>query len=237
MNGMIRSRNSLAAIALLLGILLSACGDNKPDEKPKTVEQTIREIGATFAKAEALEFDLQTEKLPSDINGIKSAVGQGNRSPAFIGNVDLITGGASVGAEIIAVDGKVWAKTGLSPEMLLIDPVALDAPDPALLVGTGDDGLVAIFSSATGLAMKGKSREGNLVLQTITGNVPGELMAGLLPTASRKSDFLVEFRVTEKGTFHDLYMTGEFYQGHQTTYRLKMNVPTEPVTVTPPTIP
>ncbi|NLC98783.1 MAG: LppX_LprAFG lipoprotein [Actinomycetales bacterium] len=230
-----RSLSLLFVFSLVAGLTLGACSEAKPKEKARTAEQIIQDIGDEFATANDLEFDLNTEKLPGDVNGIKNAVGAGNRSPAFIGTVDLITGGVAVGAEIIAADGQGWAKTGLSPDMLLIDPAALDAPEPALLVGTGDNGLVAIFSSATGLSAKGKSREGNLVLETITGTVPGELMAGLLPTASAKSSFSVEFRVTEKGAFHDLYMTGEFYQGHKTTYRLKMSIPTEPVVVIQPT--
>ena len=215
-------------------LMLSACGGTKDAEKAKTVEETIADINTEFAEAEYLSFELTTDKLPSDINGIKNAIGSGNRSPAFKGTVDLVTGGVAVGADIAALNGEVWAKTGLSPEFLLIDPADIDAPNPALLVGTGDDGLVAIFSSAEGLKSEGKSREGNLVLETITAKVPGKLMASLLPTASAKSDFVVEFRVTEKGAFHDLRMTGEFYKGHKTTYRLKMDVLDEPVTVTKP---
>lgn len=214
--------------------VLSACGNTKDAEEAKTIEETIADIGAQFAEAENLGLELTTDKLPSDINGIKNAIGSGNRSPAFKGTVDLVTGGVAVGAEIAALDGEVWAKTGLNPEFLLIDPAELDAPDPAKLVGTGDDGLVAIFSSAENLESKGKSREGNLVLETITATVPGKLMASLLPTASAKSDFVVEFRVTEKGAFHDLRMTGEFYKGHKTTYRLKMKVLSEAVTVQKP---
>lgn len=225
-------RSSFVLVTSLL--ILSACGDPKEAEESKTIEETIADINTEFAEAEYLRFELTTEKLPSDVNGIKNAIGSGNRSPAFIGTVDLITGGSAVGAEIVALDGEVWAKTGLNPTFLLIEPADLDAPDPALLVGTGDDGLVAIFSAAEDLESDGKSREGNLVLETITATVPGELMASLLPTASAKSDFTVDFRVTEKGAFHDLRMTGEFYKGHKTTYRLKMTVLDEPVTVKKP---
>lgn len=224
----------LTVVLLLAVPMLSACGNAKEAEETKTIEETIADIHTEFAEAEYLGFELTTDKLPSDINGIKNAVGSGNRSPAFVGTVDLVTGGVAVGAEIAALDGEVWAKTGLNPEFLLIDPAELDAPNPALLVGTGDDGLVAIFSAAENLESEGKSREGNLVLETITATVPGELMASLLPTASAKSDFAVEFRVTEKGAFHDLRMTGEFYKGHETTYRLKLEILEEPVTVKKP---
>lgn len=222
------------AVLFASAFMLSACAAAKEAEEPKTIEETLADISTEFAEAEYLGFELTTDKLPSDINGIKNAIGSGNRSPAFKGTVDLVTGGVAVGAEIAALNGQVWAKTGLNPEFLLIDPAEIDAPDPALLVGTGDDGLVAIFSSAKNLESEGKSREGNLVLETITAKVSGKLIARLLPTASAKSDFTVEFRVTEKGAFHDLRITGEFYKGHETTYRLKMDVLSDPVTVTKP---
>lgn len=215
-------------------LLLGACSSAAPEEKEKSIEEVIADIHQEFAEADGLSFELTTEKLPSDVNGLKNAIGEGNRTPAFSGTVDLINAGVTVGAEVRALDGEVWALTGLNPEFLLIDPAEIDAPDPAQLVGTGDNGLVSIFGEATNLESDGKSREGNLVLETITATVPGELMATLLPTASAKSDFKVNFRVTEKGAFHDLRMTGEFYKGHQTTYRLKMSITKEPVVVTKP---
>ncbi|TXJ07917.1 MAG: LppX_LprAFG lipoprotein [Aeromicrobium sp.] len=231
--------NRLVAIVVTLvacsGLVLSGCSESAPKEDKKTVQETISDIGTEFAEAKYLEFALTTEKLPSDVNGIKSAIGSGNRTPAFVGDIDLVTGGTAVGAEVISRDGEVWAKTAVGgPLFLKIDPASIDAPDPALLVGTSNDGLVAIFDQATELKSDGKSREGNLVLETIVGTLPGSLFADLLPTASGKNPFTVKFRVTEQGAFHDLMVTGEFYRGNTTTYRLKISIPEEPVVIPQP---
>ncbi len=225
----------VSSVLLCASLALAGCSQSAPKEEQKTVQETISDIGVEFAEAKYLEFALTTEKLPSDVNGIKSAIGSGNRTPAFVGDIDLVTGGTAVGAEVISLNGEVWAKTAVGgPLFLKIDPASIDAPDPALLVGTSNDGLVGIFDQATDLKSDGKSREGNLVLETIVGTLPGSLFADLLPTASGKKPFTVKFRVTEKGTFHDLMVTGEFYRGNKTTYRLKISIPEKPVTIPQP---
>lgn len=224
--------------ALILGICvvalsLGACGKDDGRAKLSPAEQ-IASIGDSLAEAETLEFSLVTEAIPDGIQGLLSAKGVGNREPAFKGTVELVTGGVKLPAEIVARDGIVWAKTGLNPRFVEVDPADLAAPDPSDLVGTAQDGLVRIFKEAENLEADGRSREGNLVLNNIKGTLPGSLFAELLPSAQGKNPYDVVYRVTDAGKLHDVRATGEFYKGHVLTYRLKMAPGPDSVTVERP---
>lgn len=225
---------TLVVTLLSVGLMLAACGSSSEGLK-KSAQEQIDAIHDELVAAEAFDLALTTDKLPSDTSGLLTAIGKGNRSPAFDGQAKLVNGGATIEADLIAVDGEVWAKTGFSPAFMKIDPTSLKAPNPATLVGTGEDGLATLFSSATALKKTGETREGSLVLHKIVGTVPGTVMATLIPTASEENDFDVTFRVTDKGHLHDLTMTGPFYATSTTTYRLTIEALDTTVEISAPT--
>ena len=69
------------------------------------------------------------------MTGLLSAKGKGNHSPAFDGKVKVVTGGSSLDADVIAVEGKVYAKTSFAPVFLTIDPATPQGARPRLAAG------------------------------------------------------------------------------------------------------
>lgn len=223
-----------AAVAALL--LVTGCtGGDDPDETVSP-EDRLAHAAEAIEQAPSLEISLRTDRLPTGTRGLLSADGVGDHSPAFDGEVQVVAGGATIGAEIVSVDGKVWAKTGLSPVWAPLDPADFGAPDPADLVGVdADSGLAGLLGHTDDLRGGEKSRDRELVLTEVTGTIPGERIAALIPTADDAGEFRVTYRLTDEDTLHDATLTGPFYAGaDEVTYTLSLTPRDEPATIGAP---
>lgn len=230
---MFTSRRVLTAIALAAALTLGACSGGSGGD----AEKQLAAAADVLANAEAIDFSISTTALPSGEKGLLSAEGTANHSPAFQGEVKAVAGGITIGAEVIATDGKVWAKTGFSPVFMSLDPERLGAPDPASLVGTKDNpGITGWISSTVEAKVDGKSRDGKDVYTKITGTIPGKEVAALLPSAAADSDFQVVYRLNSDGELHDMKVTGAFYGSDvdDVTYTLKAKPLSDPVAIEAP---
>lgn len=188
----------------------------------------------TIDAAERIDVTLTTEKLPSGVTGLLSAEGFGNRTPAFSGQVTVVTGGASLDADVVAVDGQVYAKTSFAPVFLSIDPKTLGAPDPADLIGTSGEGLSSVLT-ATKPTGSDRTREGSDVLTTISGTIPGSTVANLLTTASDTGTFKVTYTLEDDDVLRSAKITGPFYRGKaNVTYVLTLKASDEPADISKP---
>lgn len=222
----------------VLFVLTACSGGSGESTSSATAAERLETAATTLSEAEGLTIGLTTEQLPSGVSGLLSAKGEGNHSPAFAGTVTVSAGGSSIDAEVIAVGGKVWVKTGFSPDFLTIDPATLGAPDPAALVGTGPgDGLLSLFGATADPTAGKDSRDGAVVLTTITGTVPGSTVVSLLSSADEDASYQVEYRLTDDDELHDATITGPFYGGSSVTYRLTMSPTDGPVSVEAPVRP
>lgn len=216
---------------LLTAAVLAGCSDDAaaeltPAERLSAAQQVIDD-------AASFNVDLNATELPSDVSGLKSAVGVADRSPAFKGEVEVITGGSTLGASITAVDDVVWAKTGFSPVFVQLDPADLNAPDPADLA-VADGGVPELLTQATDLSDEGSERDGRVVVSSISGKLSGDILAALLPTASAVEPFDVVFRLTEDNELHDMRISGLFYGDKTATYTIKLSPRSNPAEITAP---
>lgn len=190
--------------------------------------------------APALDISLTTQELPTGVNGLLSASGRGYQGAAtddaaFTGEVNVTAAGTSVKAEVVAVDGIVYAKTGLTPVFLTLDPTTLGAPNPSTLVGAEGEGLATILTETQQLKDGGESRDGRDVLTTITGTIPGSVIADFLPTADPAGNFPVTYRLTKDDTLADAEITGPFYPGGaDVTYTVKLTANDDDSEITKP---
>lgn len=227
----------LLPVLLTAGLLISGCsGSSDTTDGGDTAELADRLAAAktTIDQAETISIDLSTKSLPDGITGLLSAEGQGNHSPAFTGDVTVVTGGASLGAEVIAVDGVVYAKTGFLPDFTRMDPAQLKAPDPASLMAA-DDGITQILVETDDLADGGQSRDGKDVLTTITGTLPGSAVSKIIPSADADGTFAVKYRLDDDDELRDATLTGVFYPGGgKVTYTVALATSDTPVTIEAP---
>ncbi len=225
----------VAALAATLTLTLTACtgGDDGGGETDTAaLADRLASAQKTLDAAETIELSLVTKELPDGVTGLLSAEGTGNHTPAFRGTVTVVTGGASLDADVIATGGSVWAKTGFSPGFLAIDPATLKAPDPASLFAAGK-GVSGLLPATEDLEDGGEKRDGSDVLSTITGTLEGGDVQALIPSADVDGSFEVEWRLDDDA-LRDATVKGPFYDDSDVTYTLKISTSDEPVEITKP---
>lgn len=234
-------RTRLLIPALLTAALaLSGCtgssegGGSDGGDDSEALAARLATAKTTIDDAETIAISLSTKKVPDGVTGLLSAEGKGNHTPAFEGKVTVVTGGASLGADVIAVDGKVYAKSGLLPQFVSVDPDTLKAPDPASLM-SADDGVTQILTATDDLEAGDQSRDGKDVLTTITGTLPGSLVKTIIPSAAEDTTFTVAYRLDDDDVLRDATLTGQFYPtGGDVTYTVAIETSDQPITVEAP---
>lgn len=233
-----RRRTAWAAPLLAAGLLLAGCTGGDGDGGGTDVAALQERLDAAkkaIDDAETVEVSLATSSVPDGVSGLLSAKGTGNHSPAFEGDVKVSTGGATISAEVVAVDGTVYARTGVTPVFLTIDPATLGAPDPAGLLDP-DTGLTQILAETQDLDEGDRSRDGEDVLTSITGTLPGSVVAEIIPSASTQDTFDVTYRLTDDDQLRDATMSGPFYgDGTDVEYTVRLTTSDRPVEITAPT--
>jgi lipoprotein LprG len=236
----VRTRHLLPAL-LTTGLLISGCSgssdgsDGGDGADPTTgLADRLATAKTTLDEAETISVSLSTKSLPDGITGLLSAEGKGNHTPAFEGKVTVVTGGASLGADVIATGGQVFAKTGFLPDFTPIDPAQLKAPDPAQLV-SADQGITQILVSTDDLAEDGQTRDGDDVLTTIKGTLPGSVVQNIIPSAEEGGTFAATYRLDDDDSIRDATLTGPFYPGGgKVTYTVTLETSDTPVTIEAP---
>ena len=217
---------SLAGLALVVGAL-AGCSDDKkaPGEDEPTPEEVLASAKETLDETSGVEISLSTDELPSGVTGVKSAEGVGVHPSAFEGSFDLSVNGLPATAEVIAVDGKTYARNSLLlPDWTEIDPDDYGAPDPASFMDP-DSGFSGLLSTTTdveeGESVRG-GEDNKEIFTEYTGTVPGEAVESLIPTA--EGDFDVTYTVSEDGELREAVITGAFYgDSGDVTYSLKLD--------------
>lgn len=229
-------RTLLVPLAVVGALLLTGCsgGDGGGSTDTGALQARLDAAKKTIDDAETVDVSLSTSKVPDGVSGLLSAQGRGNHTPAFKGDVKVSSGGATISADVVALGGKVYAKTGFSPTYMPIDPASLKAPDPAGLLDPGT-GLTNILTSTEDVKKGDRSRDGRDVLTSVTGTLPGSVVAKIIPSAADEGTFGVTYRLTEDDELRDARLTGPFYgKDSKVTYTVRLDTSDQPVEIQAP---
>jgi lipoprotein LprG len=204
-------------LALAMAGGLSGCGGGDKTDSGSPKETPAQVLAAAKKELDAtsgLHIELSTKDLPNGVTGISSAEGIGIHPAAFEGTFKLSVNGLPADAEVIAVDGKTYAKNSLLlPDWTVIDPADYGAPDPNDLMAA-DNGFSGLLSATTGLKL-GKTVRGGKdnkeILTSYSGTVPSTAVESIIPTAS--GDFSVTYTVTSTDELREAVLKGVFYKG------------------------
>lgn len=216
---------TLATVTLVLAGLAGCSEDDKPGEDEATPEEVLAEAKTNLDETSGVSISLSTDELPSGVTGVKSAEGVGVHPSAFEGSFDLSVNGLPATAEVIAVDGKTYARNSLLlPEWTEINPDTYGAPDPAQLMDP-DGGFSGLLAATTAIK-EGESVRGGEdnkeIFTEYTGQVPGEAVEALIPTA--EGDFDVAYTISEDGELREAVIDGAFYgDSGAVTYTLTLD--------------
>lgn len=202
------TRRALAGCALAAALALSGCSNGAATQK--SPEAVLAAAKTNLDKTSGVQVSLATKALPPNVDGILSATGVGTHDPAFKGDLKVSAGGITADVPVVAAQGKVYAKLPFTTKYVDIDPKAYAAPDPARLMDP-DQGLSSLLTEAKDVKAGKQVRSGEDVLSTYTGTVPGKAVAGIIPSASERSDFSARFSVDDKEHLREAVLRGPFY--------------------------
>lgn len=218
------SIRTLRPLALLLSVTLlagaTACSGSS-DDKPSgdTPNDVLAHAKELLDETSGVDLTITSAGLPQSSSGALLVGGSGTamHPSSFEGTIDLKAMGFSDSAEVIAIDGKVWAKSPfLGPDFSEIDPARFGVPDPGLLLAT-DGGVSDLLIETTDLE-EGESVRGGDDNKEIFTQYSGTLSAAqvqlLVPSAS-SGDFSVLYEITSDGHLRSAELTGAFYPGER----------------------
>jgi lipoprotein LprG len=217
-----RARAAFAVLALLGCGTLAACGGD--EETPElTTEERLTAAKTALDETEGVRIALKADELPPAVDGLLTADGVGTHAPAFEGDIQVSASGLTAKASVIAVDGKVWAVLPFTTDYAPIDPADYSAPDPAALM-SADGGLSSLLTAADDVEEGDQVREGEEVLTEITGTLPGDAVASVIPSARADADFDAAFTLDDDNQLSEVTMTGPFYPGAgDVTYTIRFS--------------
>ena len=228
-----RRRVTAILVAVVGCAALAGCADDVSGQT-LTPAQRLARAKQVLDRAASVQFVLSVDHLPEGIPGLLEATGVGTHDPAFQGEVQAAQEGITVNAEVVAVGGEVYAKFSFSPIFIHIDPADYGAPDPATLMDT-ERGLSSLLTAATGLRDTGSTRDGDQVLTSIAGRIPGRRVAAIFPTADGGKPFTATFKVDDAAQLREVEMTGPFYRGRPAvSYTVSLDSYGEQVEISPP---
>jgi lipoprotein LprG len=206
------------AAPVLLGLALaglSACSDDDKDgagDDDAAAAEALAAAKETLDETSGVTISLTTDDLPNGITGITAAEGTGVHPSAFEGTFKLSVSGLPADAEVIAVDGKTYAKNSLLlPDWTVIDPADYGAPDPAKLMDP-DDGFSGLLAAAEDVEEGDSVRGGEdnkEVLTEYTGTIASDAVAALIPDA--EGDFSFTYTISEDDELREAVIKGAFY--------------------------
>ncbi len=205
-----RARPTLALLAagLLLGV--SACSGDSSTTPEQTPEDILGAARQALDDTSGVTVSLTTEALPDGVDGVLDATGTGTHAPAFDGSIKVLINGLSVDVPVVAVDGLVYAKLPFTLRYAEIDPGDYGAPDPADLLAT-EGGVSSWLTAATGVTEGDQVRDGDQVLTSYSGSVPGDAIASVIPSADDTATFEATFEIDDGGRLTSADVTGPFY--------------------------
>lgn len=216
-----------AALATLLAIVaLGGCGgstqSDQHDRQP-SARQALAAAKVKFDQASSVHLTLATNSRPKKGNGVLSADGVLTHAPAFKGDVEVYLNGIQATIPVTSIDGKLHAKLPLTTSYAVINPAEYGAPDPAKFVDP-KSGISTLLTELRGVKTAGKQREGDQILTTYTGTLPGSKVKPIIPSAAASGTYKTRVGLDSQGRIATLHVTGIFFSGvGDVTYDLTLD--------------
>jgi lipoprotein LprG len=204
----------LVSLLVVAALVLAGCGGSsskKPAaKKAATPAQVMAAAKKKFDAASSVHIKLATTSTPAAGNGVLGATGDITQAPAFAGDVKVLLGGLTATVPITSVGGKVYAKLPLQTKYSVIKPSEYGAPDPADFADP-DKGLSSLLTDLDRLKKGAQKRDGDTILTSYSGTLPGKAVKGIIPSADSGSTYDTTVGVDDTGHAVKVGITGPFF--------------------------
>lgn len=194
---------------LVATLLLGACAEDSSDDGA-TPEKVLAGAKTQLDETSGVSLSLSTAELPDGIDGVLEATGVGTHAPAFDGTLTVLASEVSIDVPVIAVGGVVHAQLPFTDGYVPVNPADYGAPDPAQLMDT-EGGVSSWLTAATDVTRGEQTRDGEAVLTSYTGTLPGSAVTEVIPSAEESADFPATFSIDDRGRLVRAEVAGPFY--------------------------
>jgi lipoprotein LprG len=226
----------LLAAPLALGaaaVLLAGCGSG--GSSGPSASTLLEQARATLDHTQGLHFTLAATGLPSSGTTVSSGEGDVVRPAAFKGSFKVSENGLQATVQVVSVNGTFYAQLPFTTGFTKLDPSSVGVPDPAKLLDptTGLGTLLTSLQKPTG---DGQHRIGGEVVDEVTGRLPGDAIAKLLPYADASKPAGAFFGIDPKTKqLRTARLVGPFFDKSTTsTVTLTLTKYGEKVTISAP---
>lgn len=219
-------------VVALAAVSCSTSSESPPTSRPEVAAQ-LAALKKNVDDADFVRVGITARDVPSSAAGLLSLHGVGAHPPAFKGTASMRLAGLTGDIEIIATGGQVWAKLPLVPGMNKVDPKTFGAADPAQLLNP-DSGLTSLISATTGAAYGERTRAGAELLDTVSGSIPGKVIAEMFYAGDAAADFAVRYGYLPSGQLRTVELTGPFFPPAISSYDVVLDQYGQSVDISPP---
>jgi lipoprotein LprG len=210
MTGTRITRLAAAVVAPALLLATAACSGGDDASGGDTPADTLAAAKKALDDTSGVKIGLTTDQLPPGVDGVVDATGTGTHAPAFDGSIKVVVNSLNVDVPVVAVQGAVYAKLPFTTSFAEIDPSDYGAPDPADLMDP-ENGISGWLTAAEGVEKGDQVRDGDQVLTSYSGTLPGTAVAGVIPSADKKADFDATFQLDDQDQLVKADVNGPFY--------------------------
>jgi LppX_LprAFG lipoprotein len=218
---MLLRRAGAPLLALVVLAAVTACSGGGSDTSAPDLLATAKK---TLDAADSAHFVLTSDGAPSTGTLLVGGDGDIERPAGFQGTLKVQTGGSTADLKVVSVDGTVYAQLPFIPTYSVIDPAQFGFGDPGALLDP-DTGISQLLAKAENAKNGKQKRVDGEVVQEVTADLPGQLVADLLtsqdPSKTVKADFLI---ATDSGELRRAELTGPFFTAEDDgTYTLELS--------------
>jgi lipoprotein LprG len=227
--------SALALLALLLTLpVLTGCTGGGAGRSAPALLATAKK---TLDAAQSLHFVLTSSGAPSTGTVLTGGDGDIVRPSSFQGALKVQVSGAPLSLKVVSVNGTVYAQLPFSASYSVIDPKTFGFGDPGALLDP-QTGISQLLTKAQNPELGAQKRVNGEVVQEVTADLPGQLVADLLTSKDPSKPVHAVFSIaTRSGQLRRAALTGPFFTADADgTYTLDLSRYGEHVSiVAPPT--
>ena len=230
---MLRRSALLAAVGVALALTGCSSEDEAPPERPAA--ERLAAAKAAFDASSSVSLDLSSRDVPPRENGVTAAKGSGvisESEPKFQGTITGTIKGVAGTIDVIAIGETAYLKF-FTPDYRETDLDTINAPNPALFFDP-TRGISTLLTQTADPVTDGRTRQGQEVLDKISGTLPGSSVEELLHLGDGTGTYDVAYGLTDTDELRTATLVGPFFPGVEATYLLSLTDYGAPVEITRP---
>jgi lipoprotein LprG len=222
-----------AVLPLVAALVLAGCsgGGSSGTSAPDLLAKAKKTLDA----AGSAHFVLSSDGAPNTGTLLAGGTGDIERPASFQGTLTVQTSGTTADLKVISVGGTVYAQLPFLPSYSVIDPAQFGFGDPGALLDP-DTGISQLLAKADNAKNGEEKRVDGEVVQEVTADLPGRLVADLLTSQDPSQPVEARFLIaTGSGELRRAELTGPFFTAEDDgTYTLELSDFGEDVQITAP---